>query len=82
MAESRRLKTEPPTVFIDLRQTEQSEAQECQSQERYRAVLGTEPAGGKEEQKPMLIWVEHIVPSCQHMAGSPLPLTLTSYQPS
>ncbi|GAB1299969.1 hypothetical protein APTSU1_001520700 [Apodemus speciosus] len=33
IAESRRLKTEPPTVFIDLRQTERSEAQECQSQE-------------------------------------------------
>lgn len=33
IAESRRLKTEPPTVFIDLRQKERSEAQECQSQE-------------------------------------------------
>lgn len=32
-AESRRLKTEPPTVFLDLRQTEPSEPQEHQSQE-------------------------------------------------
>ncbi|CAO2641933.1 Dynein axonemal assembly factor 8 [Lemmus lemmus] len=33
LAESRRLKTEPPTIFIDLRQTEPSETQEHQSQE-------------------------------------------------
>ncbi|XP_031217222.1 uncharacterized protein C16orf71 homolog [Mastomys coucha] len=33
LAESRRVKTEPPTVFIDLRQTEPSEPQEHQSQE-------------------------------------------------
>ncbi|XP_052052286.1 dynein axonemal assembly factor 8 isoform X2 [Apodemus sylvaticus] len=34
IAESRKLKTEPPTVFIDLRQKEQSEPPECQSRER------------------------------------------------
>ncbi|XP_036054146.1 uncharacterized protein C16orf71 homolog isoform X4 [Onychomys torridus] len=33
LAESRRLKTEPPTIFIDLRQTEPSEPQERQSRE-------------------------------------------------
>ncbi|XP_034361447.1 dynein axonemal assembly factor 8 isoform X1 [Arvicanthis niloticus] len=33
LTESRRLKTEPPTIFIDLRQTEQSEPQDHQSQE-------------------------------------------------
>ncbi|XP_028644186.1 uncharacterized protein C16orf71 homolog [Grammomys surdaster] len=33
LAESRRLKTEPSTVFIDLRQTEPSELQDHQSQE-------------------------------------------------
>ncbi|XP_021089506.1 dynein axonemal-associated protein 1 isoform X2 [Mesocricetus auratus] len=33
LAGSRRLKTEPPTIFIDLRQTEPSEPQEHQSQE-------------------------------------------------
>ncbi|XP_057631364.1 dynein axonemal assembly factor 8 isoform X2 [Chionomys nivalis] len=33
LAESRRLKSEPPTIFIDLRQTEPSEPQEHQSQE-------------------------------------------------
>lgn len=32
-AESRRLKTEPPTIFMDLRQTEPSEPPEHQSQE-------------------------------------------------
>ncbi|XP_037056688.1 uncharacterized protein C16orf71 homolog isoform X2 [Peromyscus leucopus] len=32
-AESRRLKTEPPTIFLDLRQTEPSEPQARQSQE-------------------------------------------------
>ncbi|KAL6060279.1 hypothetical protein STEG23_004168, partial [Scotinomys teguina] len=33
LAKSRRLKTEPPTIFIDLRQMEPSEPQERQSQE-------------------------------------------------
>ncbi|XP_021040278.1 uncharacterized protein C16orf71 homolog isoform X2 [Mus caroli] len=33
LAESRRLKTEPPTIFMDLRQTEPSEPPEHQSQE-------------------------------------------------
>lgn len=73
LAESRRVKTEPPTVFIDLRQTEPSEPQEHQSQERYKAVLETVPAGEKEGQKAKLLWVESGVPFCQHMAGNPVP---------
>lgn len=75
LAESRRLKTEPPTIFIDLRQTEPSEPQEHQSQERYRTMLRTVSAGGKEGHKAELIWVEHLVPSLQKWQEAQWPLS-------
>nr|XP_048289070.1 dynein axonemal assembly factor 8 isoform X2 [Myodes glareolus] len=52
LAESRRLKTEPPTIFIDLRQTEPSETQEHQSQESSEYSSSDSEKEGMESADP------------------------------